>query len=80
MGELRVYGQYQSRGNSHVHEAYSSTVYIFDDETEMTELPHVHRPHMLLLNGQNQKWKKGSSFFGLRNHLQDMSLSLWQEV
>jgi hypothetical protein len=82
MGELGVCGQYQSRGNRYIHKAYNSIVYIFEDnETEMTELPHIQRAHfnLLPLNGQmhawherNQKWKKGSSFLGLRHNLKDI--------
>ena len=56
MGELGVYGQYQLQGNRRVHEAYSSTLNIFDDEAEMTELPHVQRAPLLLLNGQMHEW------------------------
>ena len=57
MGELGVYGHYQLQGNRRVHEAYSSILYIFDDEAELAELPpHVHRPHLLLLIGQINEW------------------------
>ena len=40
---------YQSRGNRCVHEACISTVYIFDHDAEMTELPHVQRAHLGLV-------------------------------
>ena len=88
-----MYGQYKSRGNRRVHEAYSSIVYIFDDEADITELPHhVHRHHLLLLNGVHgtRQTKSGrreignKQFLGtttsLARHVWVLPLSLWKEV